>query len=107
MPIEFFIIVVLLGIITFGIRMSFLALASNREMNATVTVLLKYIPASVFAALSIPALIFVKSGGYEVQSMERLYASIVAAAVAYFSKNVLLTIMIGMLSLWAFKAIGI
>ena len=64
---------------------------------------LRYVPAAVMAALVVPAL--VRSGGTVDLSLDnlRLLAGLVAALVAWFTRNVLLTLAVGMGALWTLQ----
>jgi len=106
MKFEFWCLVFVLGISTFGIRWSFLSIAGSWRVHPLLESMMKFIPAAVFAALSVPALIFIKSESYSVQPMDRLIAGAIAAVVAYFSCNVLFTILSGLGALWLFRFLG-
>ena len=64
---------------------------------------LRYVPAAVLAALVVPAL--VRSGGAVDLSPDnlRLVAGILAAVAAWFTRNVLLTLGVGMGALWTLQ----
>jgi branched-subunit amino acid transport protein len=66
---------------------------------------LRYVPAAVMAALVVPAL--VRPEGVVDLSPEnlRLMAGILAAVVAWYSRNVLLTLAVGMAALWVLQAV--
>ncbi len=68
---------------------------------------LRFVPVATLTALVVPALVF--QGGQLNLSPgnERLLAGGLAVLVAYFSKNVLLTISVGMLALWLLQALGV
>ncbi len=95
----------LLGVITFGIRWSFLAIAGSWKVSDALQALMKHIPAAVFAALSVPALFYAKPVSYELQDPAHLVAALVGLCVAYFSKNVLFTIASGLGCLWLCNAL--
>lgn len=101
--IEFWILIALLGAFTFGIRMSFLALAGGRRPSAAFHGYLKFIPASVMAAISLPSLLFIHSGSFEFHHLDRLLAGFFALFVAYFTRSVWMTILFGMCALWMMK----
>ena len=97
--------VALLGILTFGIRWSFLAGSGGGQVHPALQSMMQFIPAAVFASLSIPPLVFVKSGAYLFHDPERLVAGLVGLIVAYRSRNVLVTISAGMGTLWMMRLV--
>jgi branched-subunit amino acid transport protein len=67
--------------------------------------LLKHVPAAALTALIVPAALYLKTNGsYEV-SPDRVIAAVVAALVAYKTKNVIATLVVGMAALWAVQAV--
>lgn len=99
-PLKFWVIVVVLGVCTYVIRASFIVLMNGRRLNGVWPHVLRFIPASILATLSIPALIFARSGSNEWADPERMIAGILAIVVACYSRNILLTISSGMAMLW-------
>jgi branched-subunit amino acid transport protein len=93
----------LLGLITFGIRWSFLSLSGNARLHPVLDSMMHYIPAAVFAALCLPALWFARAQSYELHDPARLLAGLVGAIVAWFTRSVLFTILSGMASLWILR----
>jgi branched-subunit amino acid transport protein len=100
---KFWLVVCTLGFSTYAIRASFILLVNGRQLKDVRLDILRFIPASVFAALSIPALVFSKSGAFEFAGMERIIAGIFAVIVAWYSKSILLTIASGMIMLWLLR----
>ncbi|WP_119069668.1 AzlD domain-containing protein [Aggregatilinea lenta] len=90
--------------VTFIPRLSVIGLM-NHEMPPTVARALRYVPPAALSAIIFPAL-FMPDGAFDVSlSNERLLAGIVAALVAWRSKNTLLTIAVGMVLLWILQAL--
>ena len=96
-------IMLLGGLITFGIRFSFIYLFGRFEIPETIRRALHYVPPAVLSAIIFPEL-FLPNGALDL-SMEntRLLAGVVAILVAWFSKNTLVTILAGMLALFLLK----
>jgi branched-subunit amino acid transport protein len=98
-------VIIITGVITYAIRLSFIALFENREVPPTLQRWLKYVPPAVFAAIIFPE-IFVQNGSVDLSpGNARLVAGIIAALIAWRTKNVLLTILVGMTSLLIMQAI--
>jgi branched-subunit amino acid transport protein len=94
--------IVLAGIGTFTMRASFLALAHKlREVPPWAERILRQIPPAALAALVVPAL--VRPHGHFDLTQWRLLAGLIAALVAWRTKNVALTLVIGVGILMLFQ----
>ena len=63
---------------------------------------LTYVPSAVFPAIIFPA-VFLNSKGYLVSiDNPQIWAFLIALIIGYFFKNILLTIISGLLSFWLF-----
>ncbi|NEP84157.1 MAG: AzlD domain-containing protein [Okeania sp. SIO3B3] len=99
-------IIILGGLGTFAIRASFIFLAGRVEMPLWFKRGLRFVPAAVLPALVMPALAYQQGELALSVSNERLVAGLMAALIAWYTKNVLLTISVGMAILWGLQAIG-
>ena len=93
-------VMVLGGLITFGMRFSLIYLFGRLHVPETMRRALHYVPPAVLSAIIFPELFF-RNGGLDI-SMEntRLLAGLIAVVVAWFSKNTLITIIAGMAALF-------
>ncbi len=92
------------GIVTFALRLSFIVLLGRVEMPAYLVKALRFVPAAVLTAVVIP-LLFYEDGSLEVSlGNERLLAGLVAALIAWRTRNVLYTLGGGMATLWVLQA---
>jgi branched-subunit amino acid transport protein len=89
-----------IGLITFGLRFSFIYLLGRYEVPAWVQRLLNFVPIAVFSALVFPALALPAGTLRLAWPDAHLYARLVAILVAWRTKNVVLTISAGMAALW-------
>ena len=97
--------IVLAGAGTFAMRASFLAAASRlAEVPPRVQRLLRQIPPAALASLVVPAL--VRPGGDLSFTQPRLLAGVLAGAVAWRTRNVALTLVVGLLALDVCEALG-
>ena len=88
------------GLITFGMRFSLIYLFGRFQVPETMRRALHYVPPAVLSAIIFPEL-FLRDGGWFVSlDNYRLMAGLIAALVAWFSKNTLLTILAGMVALF-------
>ncbi|KCV80796.1 AzlD branched-chain amino acid transport [Actibacterium atlanticum] len=91
--------IVLLGIGTFLIRFSFLGLIGDRDLPEWVLRYLRYTPVAVLPALIAPLVVWPEATGGQ-PDPARLGAAAVTALVGYFTKNVLLAICCGGITLY-------
>ncbi len=100
-------IMLLGGLITFGMRFSFIYLLGRFEVPETMRRALHYVPPAVLSAIIFPEL-FLREGHLDLSlGNSRLLAGLVAIAVAAWTKNSLLTILFGMAALVLFQILGL
>lgn len=95
--------IVVIGLITFAIRLSFIALFGRLdEIPDGLERALRYVPAAVLGALVLPALVTLEpaAGGRE---FDKLLAGGVAAGVAWRTEDVLATMVAGMGTIWVVR----
>lgn len=93
------IVIVVVGVLTYLSRLSFIALFARVEMPPFMVRALRYVPAAMLAAIVVPPVLMVGSGplGF---SPARLIATLVAAAVAWRTHNGTATMAAGMVTFW-------
>jgi branched-subunit amino acid transport protein len=93
-------IMLLGGLLTYGIRLSFIFFVGKREVDPRLSQALRFVPPAVLTAIIFPELLL--PGGQLDFSLgnTRLLAGAVAILVAWRTRNTVLTIVIGMLVLW-------
>jgi branched-subunit amino acid transport protein len=89
---------------TFSVRYPVLALVSRIHLPRIITSGLKYIPPAVLTAIIVPA-VLLPGGNSKPLGLSNapLFASIIAALVSWRTKNLLLTIVVGMAALWIWR----
>ncbi len=94
-----------IGLGTFALRFSFIFLFGRLDMPSWLRRALRFVPASVLAALVFPA--FTHPAGVFDLSLGniRLLAGLGAAVVAWRTRNVLWTLLTGMVLLWLLQAV--
>jgi branched-subunit amino acid transport protein len=96
---------VALGLGTFLLRLSFIYLFGKVEMPDWLRRALRFVPASVLAALVFPALTY-PAGTLDLSlGNVRLLAGLGGALVAWKTKNILWTIVVGMVLFWILGAL--
>lgn len=94
------------GTATFALRLSFIALLGRVETPVFLERALRFVPAAVLTAVVIP-LLFYANGALDLSlGNERLLAGVVAALIAWRTRNVLFTLGGGMAALWTLQALG-
>ena len=100
MKMNIWLVMLLGGLITFGMRFSFIYLFGRFHVPETLRKALHYVPPAVLSAIIFPE-IFLRDHQLDVSlGNHRLLAGLVAVSVAYLTKNTLVTILVGMLVLW-------
>lgn len=91
------------GLLTYGMRFSFIYLLGRFEIPATTQSALRFVPPAVLSAIVVPDLLM-PSGSLDFSfGNRRLFAGAVAILVAAWTKNTLLTILAGMAALLIFQ----
>lgn len=98
--------IVCIGAATFAFRLSLIGLAGRIVLPPYAVRALRYVPVAALTALVIPDLVGSSTGWALVAHNPRLWAGIVAALVAWRTRNVLLTVAVGMVVLWLLMALG-
>jgi branched-subunit amino acid transport protein len=97
---------VAVGVGTFAMRLCFVELHGRWRMPELLSRALRYVPASVLAALVLPAVIYPNGQGAPVLDNPQIPAAIAAAVVAWKFKSTVLTLAVGMAVLWGLKALA-
>ena len=95
--------IVSIGLITFAIRFVPIALLSRRNLPVWLKRALAYVPPAVMTAIITPALFFPSGTPNIALDVPRLVAAAIAVLVAWKTRSVLWTIILGMLSLWGLQ----
>jgi branched chain amino acid efflux pump len=94
-----------MGLVTYAIRLSLIVLIGRVDVPPIIQRALRFVPPAVLSAIIFPELL--RPGGALNLSFGnvRLLAGVLAALVAWRTKNVLLTIAVGMVALWVLQAV--
>jgi branched-subunit amino acid transport protein len=93
------------GLITFAIRLSFIAMAGCYQPPSWFVVLLPFVPIAALTALIAPDLLLVTGQVNIGFDNPRFWAGLVAIGVAAWRKNILLTIGCGFVAQWGMQAL--
>ena len=89
-------IMLTVGLLTFGIRLSFIMILDRWTPPRTVERALRFVPVAVLSAIIAPELVLV-GGTLDISlGNMRLLAGLAATLVAWYTKNIVWTILAGM-----------
>ena len=92
--------ILLSGIVTYFSRMAMIALIDRDMLGLKVKEVLNYVPAAVFPAIIFPGVFFNDFGSIVEFTDPKIYGAIIALLVGFYSRNVIATIVSGLLSYW-------
>ncbi|MCS6995205.1 MAG: AzlD domain-containing protein [Anaerolineales bacterium] len=89
-----------IGLLTFLTRLSFIALLERFRLPPILQRALRFVPIAVLSAIIAPEVGYLDNRLFLSLQNPRLLAAIVATLVAYYTKNVVWTIVVGMVVFW-------
>jgi branched-subunit amino acid transport protein len=91
-------------LVTFGVRYPVMALFSRITLPEWLASSLRFVPPAVLTAIIVPSLLIAEDRGIWLSPANAyLAAGVIAAAVALASRNILLTLGVGMAALWVWR----
>ena len=88
------------GILNFLSKFLSLNYFDASKMNPIVRQILAYVPSAIFPAIIFPAIFLSETGNLDLENNPKIYASIVAIIIGVLSKNIIATIISGLVSYW-------
>ena len=92
--------IIVSGIVTYFSRMAMVALIDREMLGTKVKEVLNYVPAAVFPAIIFPGIFFNDIGLIVEISDPKIYGAIIALVVGFYSRNVIATILAGLIVYW-------
>ena len=92
--------IIVSGIVTYFSRMAMIALIDRDMLGVKIKEVLNYVPAAVFPAIIFPGIFFNDLGTIVEITDPKIYGAIFALIVGFYSRNVIATILSGLLSYW-------
>ena len=92
--------ILIAGIITYFMRMTMVALIDRDLLGERVKAVLAYVPSAVFPAIIFPGIFINETGTFIEMNDPKIFGSLVAILVGYFSRSVIATILSGLFSYW-------
>jgi branched-subunit amino acid transport protein len=94
------------ALVTYATRLSFILLIGRKPIPSLLSRMLRFIPPAVLTALIFPD-VFLKDGVLFLSPANpRILAGALAVLVIWRTRNSVLTILVGMLTLWAMQYLG-
>jgi branched-subunit amino acid transport protein len=104
MEVSLWIVMAVIGVLTFLTRLSFIALAGRWDAPPLFRSALRFVPVAILTAIVVPELVL-HTGTLDVSlTNARLLGGVLAILVAWQTKNTVLTIVIGMAAFWILQA---
>ena len=88
------------GLFTYFTRMTMVALISRDMLSDKVKAVLEYVPSAVFPAIIFPGIFINDYGTFIELNDPKIFGALVAVIIGYFSKNIIATILAGLISYW-------
>ncbi len=88
------------GMITYLTRMTMITLISRDMLNGRIKQVLSYVASAVFPAIIFPGVFLNDYGNFIEINDPKLFGAAIAIIVGFFSKNVIATILSGLISYW-------
>ena len=88
------------GIITYLTRFSMIFLLKENILSDKVKEVLSFVPAAIFPAIIFPSIFLDNDGFLDLENNPKILAAIFAIIIGYFSKNIIATIVAGLISYW-------
>ena len=92
--------IIIAGILTYFTRMTMVALVSRDMLGDKIKAVLAYVPSAVFPAIIFPGVFLNDYGNFIEINDPKLFGALIAIVVGFFSKNVVATILSGLISYW-------
>ena len=92
--------IIIAGVLTYFTRMTMIALVDRDMLGDRIKAILEYVPSAVFPAIIFPAIFINDYGTFIEMNDPKIFGAIVAVIVGYFSKNIIATIISGLISYW-------
>lgn len=94
------VLIIGMGVITYVLRLSMIVLIGRTQLPPIIFRALRYVPAAVFSALVAPAVLRPSGPVWISTANPYLLAGTLAAVVAWRTRSMVLTIVLGMGALW-------
>lgn len=94
-----------MALVTFAIRYPVIALSGRIKLSSQFLQMLRYVPPAVLTAIVFPAVLMPENALWITHTNARLIGAIAAVLVGVWRKNLLLTIVVGMLVFFGWQGL--
>ena len=94
--------IIIAGLITYFTRFSMITFVNGKMLNRKIRLVLSYVPSTVFPAIIFPAVFLNDYGNLVEASDPKIFGILAAIIIGYFSKNIIATIISGLIVYWIF-----
>jgi branched-subunit amino acid transport protein len=98
-------VILVVGALNYASRLSFIALFAQRSMPPSLARALKFVPAAMLTALILPMVVTGPVTIAATWSDPKVFAALIAGAVAFLTRSTLKTLGAGMAALWLLQAL--
>jgi len=95
-----FALIIYCGLITFLTRFSMIAILKKEMFNDRIREVLSYVPSAIFPAIIFPAIFLDGSSSLQLEDNPKILSTIIAMCIGILSRNILATILSGLISYW-------
>ena len=92
--------IIFAGMLTYLTRMTMIALINREMLGDKIKAVLEYVPSAVFPAIIFPGIFINDFGTFIEMNDPKIFGALVALIIGYFSKNIIATILAGLVSYW-------
>ena len=92
--------IIIAGILTYFTRMTMVTLVSRDRLGDRIKAVLSYVPSAVFPAIIFPGVFIDDYGTFIEINDPKIFGAAIAIIVGFLSKNVIATILSGLISYW-------
>lgn len=97
--------VIVIGVITYALRLSLIGALGRITLPPVLVRGLRFVPPAVLTAIIVPELVLPGGQLDLAPTNVRMLAGVLAAVVAWRSRNVFVTVAVGMTTLWLLSAL--
>ena len=92
--------IIFAGVLTYFTRMTMVTIINRDMLGDKIKAILEYVPSAVFPAIIFPAIFINDLGSFIEINDPKIFGALVAIIIGYFSKNIIATILAGLISYW-------
>lgn len=100
-----FLLILGMAFVTFAVRYPVVAMSGKIKLSPQFLQILRYVPPTVLTAIVVPAILMPDNELLIALTNSRLVGAVIAIIVGFWQKNLLLTIVVGMITFFAWQGV--